>query len=219
MNLLKIKNLPNIINYKNNNTEIKIDEMGNAILLKNNEQWMTWNPHTQEQLSELYSHYFLAEGHCICTGMGFLLRENWILQKKEVTKLTVIEINNDLIDYHKKFNKHITDKIEIINCDVYNYKGKCDTLLIDNFEGVNINNSDKFLTSVQIINNSISSKIMWFWPLEIILAAHYTLYIGMTLKEIYEKIKKYFQLNNLPDLSEEQLFYFCAMYNNISCKK
>ena len=38
-------------------------------------------------------------------------------------------------------------------------------------------------------------------------------------ERIYDNIKKYFKLNTLPNLSEEQLFYFCAMHNNVSCKK
>ena len=219
MPLLNFKNITKIIPYKKNNTEIKFDRKGVAILLNNNEQCMTWNPMTQEQLLEVYSHYYLAKGHCICTGMGFLLRESWLLEKKEVSKITVVEINKDLIDYHKKFNKNITDKIEIINSNVYDYKGKCDTLLIDNFETINLENFNNCLISVKKINKNILSEVMWFWPLETILCAHYTSYIDMTLKQIYENIKKYFKLNTLPNLSEEQLFYFCAMHNNVSCKK
>jgi len=208
------ENIPNIINYKFNNLEIKINNNGCATLLYNNEQWMTWNPHTQEQLLELYSHYFLAKGHCICTGMGFLLRENWLLEKKEVTKITVIEINKDLINYHKKFNKNIIDKIEIINCNVYDYKGECDTLLIDNFEGISINNIEKYLLSVKEINKNIRSNVMWFWPFESILNTYNKPYINMTLKEIYENIKKCYELDNLPNLSEKQLFDFCATFYN-----
>ena len=30
-----------------------------------------------DEAYELYSHYDLAKGHCICTGLGFGVRENW----------------------------------------------------------------------------------------------------------------------------------------------
>lgn len=210
------ENLTNICEYNNNGLSIVWEKkLGQYHIYYNNTRWMIWNPKNKKSLFEVYSHYALAYGHCICTGMGFLLREKWILQKPNVTKITVIEINKELIDYHKKFNPDIMSKMEIVNCNVYDYKGKCDTLLIDNFEGsiYQTSDADKFLLSVNLINKNIDSKTTWAWPMESLLDLHYKKYIGMSLVEIYEKIKRYYKLEKFPVLSEEDLFYFCYVYN------
>ena len=215
---ISLENIPNIYEYNNNGLNIVCEKQhgGQYLMYYNNTRWMLWNPKNKKALFELYSHYVLADGHCICTGMGFLLREKWILQKPNVTKVTVIEINKELIDYHKKYNPDVMSKIEVVNCNVYDYKGKCDTLLIDNFEGSvhRTQDADKFLLSVNLINKNIYSKKTWGWPMESLLDLHYKKYIGMNLVEIYEKIKKYYKLDKFPILSEEDLFYFCYVYNS-----
>jgi hypothetical protein len=94
---------------------------------------------------------------------------------------------------------------------VYNYKGSCDTLLIDNFEG-GVNYFTSFLLSSQSICRNIKHNKVWFWQLELILSLHYRNYIGLSLSEIYHRTKIYFELHNLPELSEEQLFEFCYFF-------
>jgi hypothetical protein len=205
------KSFPNIVKYKNNN--ISITKENNIwTLYANNNRWMTWDLSTNAQLFEFYSHYTLAKGHCICTGLGFLLRENLLLQKPEVTKITVIEKNEELINYHKNFNPRLMNKIEVINCDANDYKGRCDTLLIDNFEPNTNYFEYDLLCNVANINKNITCDVMWFWPLEHILNAHYKNYIGLNLQQIYENIKKYFGLTKLPVLSEKELLDFCKMF-------
>jgi len=54
---------------------------------------------TLKEVTEQYSHFKLAEGDCICTGLGFLLRESWLLENPRVTKITVIEKNVVVIHY------------------------------------------------------------------------------------------------------------------------
>lgn len=204
---------PNVIAYKKDDFEVKYFENKNFYLMfKNGLRWMAWQPNSFYQAFEVYSHYILAEGHCICTGMGFLVREKWLLTKKEVTKLTVIEKNKEIIDYHNKFNPDIMSQIEVIHSDVYDYEGECDTLLIDNFEG-DVTLFPHWLYSSKVITNKIKSNVMWMWPLESILSSCYRNYIGLSLSEIYYNIKKYFDLNTLPDLTEEQLFHFCYVHH------
>ena len=41
---------------------------------------------------------------------------------------------------------------------------------------------------------------------------HYKNYIGLSLLEIYNNIKKFFELKTLPNLTEEELFEFCKIY-------
>jgi predicted RNA methylase len=206
-------NFPNLVNYENKKFAIK-KENGVWAYTRNDRQYMAWDTGTNRELFELYNHHQLAKGHCICTGLGFLLRESLLLQNPNVTKITVIEIDNDLIQYHKQFNPEIMEKIEIINCDVYSYKGKCDTLLIDNFEGSLEQFEYEFLYSASIISKNITCDVMWFWPLEYILSLHYKHYIGLNLEQIYNNIKKYFDLDKLPILSEAELVDFCTIVYN-----
>ena len=61
---------------------------------------MVFDP-THGQAKQFYSHYNLAYGHVVCTGLGFGTREKWLSTKPEVTKITVIEANKQIIDYHR----------------------------------------------------------------------------------------------------------------------
>ena len=155
--------LPNLVNYENEKFKIK-KENNVWKYTRDGLQYMAWDTNTNEELFEVFNHYRLAKGHCICTGLGFLLRESLLLQNPNVTKITVIEIDNELIEYHKQFNPEIIKKIEIINCDVYAYKGKCDTLLIDNFEGNLEQFEFEFLNCASIISKNIDCNVMWLWP-------------------------------------------------------
>ena len=53
-------------------------------------QWMVLDER-HGSASQFYSHYKLAKGHVICTGLGFGTREQWLASKPEVTKITVLE--------------------------------------------------------------------------------------------------------------------------------
>lgn len=222
-NFLKSLNFsePNIQEYSKNTFEVKKvnhvikgEEHSVFLLMQDNHRWMAWNKTNNKEVFELYSHYCLAKGHVICTGMGFLLREKWLLSKPDVSKITVIEINKNIIEYHKIFNPDILCNIEVINADVYNFKGKCDTLLIDNFEGGVEHNVHEysFLCGTKIICDNINHGLAWMWPMEDILNSHYKNYIGLSLSDLYNNIKKYFGLQTFPNLNEEQLFDFCSKH-------
>jgi hypothetical protein len=211
-NFLKNLNFsgPIIEEYAKNNFKIeKID--GVFVFKQDGFQWMIWDQKTNEQVFNFYSHYCLAKGHVICTGMGFLLREKWLLSKPDVSKITVIEINKNIIEYHKLFNPDILRSIEVVNDNVYDFKGECDTLLIDNFEG-DYTHEYNFLYGTKVICDNINHKVAWMWPMEGILNLHYKEYIGLSLFELYNNIKKYFDLRTFPNLNEEQLFDFCHKF-------
>lgn len=220
MNIDYLKSLgftqPNIVEYKDENFQVFCKENFHTLYI-NNARSMFWNSLDNKAVFEFYSHYDLAKGHCICTGMGFLLREKWLLNKKEVTKLTVIENNTDVIEYHRKFNKDVFDQIEVINMDVYDYQGKCDTLLMDNFEcngGWEFTYFEpRFLSSLSHITSNIKSEVSWAWPIEEVLMNHYRDYIGLSLIEIYENIKTYFNLQTFPNLTESQLAHYCYHFS------
>ena len=62
------------------------------------------------------------------------------------------------------------------------------------------------------MNDNIKNEVSWMWPLESTLNKHYKNYIGLSLLEIYNNIKKYFELKTLPNLTEEELLDFCSKY-------
>jgi len=194
-------------------------------LTMNGVQWMTLDE-THSTSSQFYSHYKLAKGHVICTGLGFGTREQWIASKPEVTKVTVLEKFKEVINYHKDIGTKWSDKIEIINCDANDYKGNCDFLSIDHYE---FNDALNLLSSIKKVCNNITCEYAWFWMLEswirlgciidnienpniIPKKIHYG---GKEndIPENYSKIKTYFEHINLPNLNKEQLTKFIEMYN------
>ena len=201
-------------------------------LTRNGVQWMTLDEnHTTS--SQFYSHYKLAKGHVICTGLGFGTREQWIASKPEVTKVTVLEKFKEVIDYHKDIGTKWSDKIEIINCDANDYKGSCDFLSIDHYE---FNDALNLLSSIKKVCNNITCEYAWFWMLELWIRLGCIIdnienpniipkkihYGGKEndIPENYSKIKTYFEHINLPNLNKEQLTKFIEMYERrwLICK-
>lgn len=189
---------PNIVEDSVGELKVYKGQDGAYYLTVNDEPWFKYNPKRLTTVSQVFSHYKLAEGHCICTGMGFLAREKWLLTKPSVTKLTVIERSSDLIKYHLKHNKDICDQIEIINMNANEYKGSCDTLLLDHYE---YETWRQILKSVRICNENIQSKTIWWWTLESMLNRE---------KVAYDDLRKEF--TNLPKLSTLELSIFRKVY-------
>ena len=187
-------------------------------------QWMVLDE-KHGAASQFYSHYKLARGHVICTGLGFGTREQWLASKPEVTKITVLEKFKEVIDYHKDIGTKWSDKIEIINCDANDYKGSCDFLSIDHYEYDDVL---RILDSIKKVCNNITCESAWFWMLEPWIRLGYITdntenptiipkkirYGGKEndILENYSKIKTYFEHVNLPNLNREQLTKFIEMY-------
>ena len=96
---------PNLKLYKKDSCEVTFDDYNQMYrLFIGGEDYMSYRIKDHDEAYELYSHYDLAKGHCICTGLGFGVRENWLLTKKEVSKVTVLEKNKEVIEYHKYIN-------------------------------------------------------------------------------------------------------------------
>ena len=221
---------PNLKEYKKDNCEVFLDTNNNIYrLIVDGEEWMSYNVKEHEQAFELYSHYDLAKGHCICTGLGFGVRENWILNKKGVTKVTVLEKYKEVIDYHRFINPKFFDDVEVIHTDVYDYKGKCDTLLLDHYEwrSLDPNNDAKHSLLYLVLENSvkvfknIECDTIWPWTLEHIVAGksfQMSREVGSYVSKflIYNDIKTHFGLHALPDLTEEELSLYYFMYNSKS---
>jgi len=208
----------NIIPYKSDTLEIRPINSKGIEIFHSGGRWMALNIETLTEVFEVYNHWKLAQGHCICTGLGFVLRESWLLSKKEVTKLTVIEKNQELINYQWKCNPSIMERMEVICADVYDYHGSCDTLLIDNFEG-GINFENDFCRAAAQISKNIRHQTMWFWPLEYFIGTHYKNHLGMSLESLYDRYRRYFNFHTLPDYNEDELFDLCYIHHRGNFKR
>jgi hypothetical protein len=175
-------------------------------------QWMYLNLETYHEVFEFFSHYDQAKGHCICTGLGFGLREKWLLNNKKVTKLTVIEKNPEVISYHEKIKSDVFLNAEIINEDANGYSGSCDTLLLDHFEFEPWNNPPKLFIDVKQCSTNIEHEVMWFWPLEHILVyyARVYKYCDLSPAHFYKGFRESYP--TLPDLTDEKLLQYCKMF-------
>jgi hypothetical protein len=204
---------PNLVPYDEHGLKVFEPREGTFVLLQDGQQWMTYNTRGKKEVFEFYSHWKLARGHCICTGLGFALRENWLLSKKEVTKITVLESNEAIISYHMKHNPSVMEQLEIVHTNVYDYKGSCDTLLIDHFEGPGAQWEMVFCSSLARIIKNIKHERMWFWPFEYFMGIHYRNHLGMSLESLYDRYRRYFGLHTLPkEMDENQLFELCNTF-------
>ena len=79
-----------------------------------------------------YPEYDLAYGNVLITGLGMNMLPNWIATKPEVIKVTVVENNEHLINYVKKYG-YIDDKVEIIHGDANYHIGKYGVFYLDHF--------------------------------------------------------------------------------------
>lgn len=201
--------LPKIEEYKSGNLEIKKQNESYYMYI-NSQQWMIYSPLSGIQLFEFYSHNFLSKGVVVCTGMGFLLRESWILKNPNVTRVIVVENSQDVIDYHREKNPKILEKIEIIDGDANNLEIECDCLLVDHFE---METFEKIITDVVSLSKKINHKVLWFWSLEKMVLAKSSKEKKSFL-EVYNTLRETNQLFTLPQLDRETLEDFICHYFN-----
>lgn len=183
-------------------------------------QWMAYNDSSHEEIYDVFSHYHFAKGHVVVTGLGFGAREGWLLTKPEVTKLTIVEKNEDVIAYHKLNGSSFLDdgRVEIVLSSASEYTGKCDVLLADHYEH---EDHEYIMNDMERLQRNIQCELLWFWPLERIVMYSRKWHTDndppfrlITKHEAYNLLKKNHGLNKLPDISEETLNLFCMMHNS-----
>jgi hypothetical protein len=205
-------NPPSLKSYRTEEIEIDVSEE-DAYLMVNGIQWMFYDFKTHKEVAHFFSHYSLAKGHCITTGLGFGLRETWLLTKKEVNKLTVLEKNKSVIEYHQYIESPFLKEIELIHCDASEYVGKCDTLLLDHYEFPEHNDPRMKLLFLDLlkITKNITHQCFWFWPFEDILLDTQKC-TNISPYEEYLRLRKDV-FPTLPNLSKSELMHFIDVYN------
>lgn len=98
----------------------------------NGGSWMGLNLDDYREVFEFYSQYTLSRGKVLCSGMGLLLRESWLLSKG--VDITLVENNSNIIEYHRKYNSDLCDRMTIIHDDIHNHVGSYDVVLLDHYE-------------------------------------------------------------------------------------
>lgn len=206
---------PQLKEWSNENIKIiECDDYPKIGLFVDDIPWMGYDFNTHYQAAELFSHFYLAKGHCVCTGMGFGVRENWLMSKKEISKITIVEKNEHLLEYHKYIQSPFLKECEVIIGDASELSGKCDTLLLDHYEEQTY---EDIIKDVKKISNNMDCDILWFWPLERLIIDYkknnsnlFNTY--QSYSQIYEEIKTKSKLSKLPNLNEETIRLFCFLH-------
>ena len=195
---------PKLIPFSHNEIDVVFKE-NSYFLYENGQRWMSYNTDTHCQALQVFSHYDLAKGHCICTGLGFGVRESWLLKKPGVSKITVIEKNKNIIEYNKIVNPELMKNVEIINGSASNYRGKCDTLLLDHYE---LQSPDYIFNDVERCIKNIKSQATWFWPLEGFISREK----GNNL-EVYKNFAMKYNLFSFPYIEKKKLDLYIEVFN------
>jgi len=183
-------------------------------------QWMAYNTKTHEDAYSVFSHYDIAEGHVVVTGLGFGARENWLLTKNNISKLTVIEKNKSVINYHYKIQSDFlkNNKFEIVNCDALEYNYGCDVLLLDHYETESIFD---ILKNAKTIHDNVDCNKFWFWPFERIIMHSRKWHTDndipqklYTKYEAFKLLKKNHNFYKMPDLDEGKINLYCMMHHS-----
>ena len=179
--------------------DMEVDSRMNQIKLRvNGGSWMGLNLDDYREVFEFYSHYTLSKGKVLCSGMGLLIRESWILSKG--VEVTLVENNENIIQYHRTYNPELCSKMKIIHGDIHDHKGEYDVILLDHYEH---EKEDWIIGDVKTIMTNTQCDTVWFWPLERIIRRN-----GGW--EYYVELKK--SIPRLPDLDEVSLNDFLDHY-------
>jgi hypothetical protein len=198
--------------------------LSNIISLYIGKKWiMSDDSTTMRVFFEALPFFYFASGHCICSGLGLGIRETLLLKNKNVSKLTILENNLDLIEYHKVNKTPFVEHVEIIHCDASQYLGSCDTLFLDhyndgNFKGILSNIIAPFLKNTKQTCYNIKHKNLWFRGLEEIcmnpihIGALENKNISDTRYEIYLSLKE--KYSTLPNLTNKSFNELLMIYEN-----
>ena len=159
---LDLKHYPFIDNIHVKETRIVKSKNNIYQLYYKNTRFHWEDTQSKSSLYELYPQIQLAKGDCICTGLGFLLRESFLLQNKNVTSVTVLENNLDVIEIQNQLNPFIMSQLNIIFTDANSYKGSCDTLLLDHWQDYDNHN---LLIKIKKCCKNIKHTTLFWWDI------------------------------------------------------
>ena len=160
--------LPNFKNltYKN----IKIVYERNQVWLYKDNNLLTYECLKNfNDLNTFQLHFDIAYGHCVTAGLGLLITESTLLKCNKIKKLTVLEIDKNIIDIQKKLNPDLMSQLNVIHCDANTYKCECDCLFLDHSLDqlahsfhYDVTKKEKINLANQCYKNIKHKKFLWF---------------------------------------------------------
>jgi hypothetical protein len=147
------------------NCTIEYDERAEKYTLSHKGvQWMEADKDFLHSKDTLYSQYDLAYGNVLTTGSGFGILAKALSEKPEVASVTVVEIEQDVIDAFF-LNNALNSKVKIIQGDASKYESdvKYDCLLPDHYE---LQSIDWIIEDMNSIAKRIEHNVFWPWPIE-----------------------------------------------------
>jgi hypothetical protein len=157
--------------------------------------WMGTDKHFISGRDLMYSQYDLAYGDVLITGLGFGILAKALCQKPEVTSVTVVELNEDVIDAYLAHNK-IEEKLTIVLDDAsyYTTSKKFDCVLPDHYELQTLNWTIRDMNKMA---ERIKHKVFWPWSIEEIFL------MKMYPKDIYRQTSIQFFETYGPELPQK----------------
>jgi len=189
--------MPNLPLDKIGNVELR-EGLHGLRLFVNNQCWMGVNFINYREVYQFFSHYTLAKGNVLCSGMGLLIRESWLLTKK--VNITLVENNENIIQYHRTYNPELCSQMNITHGDIHHHRGKYDVVLLDHYE---LEKEKWIIEDVKRVIENIDCDVVWFWPLERIC-------YNNGGWDFYCELRK--EIPKLPDLNREVFNLFLKNY-------
>lgn len=117
-----------------------------------------------------HSQYDLAYGNVLVTGLGFGILTKALSEKPEVTSVTVVEIEQDVIDAFL-LNNTLNSKVSIVQGDATKYTSdlKYDCLLPDHYESQSMSWRIKDMNDIA---KRIKHDVFWPWSIEEMFLEH-----------------------------------------------
>ncbi len=97
---------------------------GTYTKLINHETKILMMSDTPAELTDHREAIYKANGHCLIAGLGLGIIAEACLRKKEVTKVTILEIDKEVIELVKPYLINIwgAERLEIIQCNALEWK-------------------------------------------------------------------------------------------------
>jgi hypothetical protein len=156
---------PKIVPGTYGEVEIRLIQNDTAYVLERSGiPWMCTDVSFSACRDSLYSQYDLAYGDVLITGLGFGILLKALSQKPEVSSVTVVEIEDEVINAFLA-NNTINSKVSIVsgNASTYISDQKYDCLLPDHYETQTMEWRIKDMNNIA---NRIEHDVFWPWSIE-----------------------------------------------------
>jgi hypothetical protein len=157
--------MPNIVSGSYGDVDIYYSESEKAHYMRHKGiLWMSADKDCMHSRNTLYSQYDLAYGRVLLTGLGFGILAKALSEKPEVTAVTVVELNQDVIDAFLMHNT-LNSKVTIVLADASTFSSdiKYDCVLPDHYETQGF---DWRIKDMNSLGKRIKHDVYWPWSIE-----------------------------------------------------